>query len=80
MSEILKTLNAVFCDVFEDEDLSITRETSAGDIDGWDSLTHVTLILQVEREFGVRFSSSEVASLRSVGDLEALVAARSATA
>ena len=77
MSEIMTALNAVFRDVFDDEDLSIKPETSAADIDGWDSLTHVTLILQVERTFGVRFTSSEVAALRSAGDLEALVAARS---
>lgn len=79
MSEVLSALNAVFCDVFEDETLTITRDTGAADIEGWDSLTHVTLILQVERAFGVRFSSSEVAALRSAGDLEALVAARSPT-
>ena len=79
MSEILSALNAVFCEVFEDETLNITRDTSAADIEGWDSLTHVTLILHVERTFGVRFSSSEVAALNSAGDLEALVGARSAT-
>jgi len=77
MSEIMRALNSVFRDVFDDEDLSIKPETSAADIDGWDSLTHVTLVLQVERTFGVRFTSSEVAALRSAGDLEALVAARS---
>jgi acyl carrier protein len=77
MSEIMRALNAVFRDVFDDEHLSIKPETSAVDIEGWDSLTHVTLILQVERTFGVRFTSSEVAALRSAGDLEALVAARS---
>jgi acyl carrier protein len=78
MPEIMSALNAVFCEVFEDEDLSITRETSAADIEGWDSLTHVTLILHVEKAFGVRFSSSEVSRLESAGDLEALIAARSA--
>jgi acyl carrier protein len=78
MPEIMSALNAVFCEVFEDDGLSITRDTSAADIDGWDSLTHVTLILHVEKAFGVRFSSSEVSGLETAGDLEALIAARSA--
>ena len=79
MSEILSALNLVFCEVFEDETLNITRQTSASDIEGWDSLTHVTLVLHVEKAFGVRFSSSEVSALRNAGDLEALVAARAET-
>lgn len=73
----MRALSDVFRDVFEDDHLSINRETTAADIDGWDSLTHVTLILQVERVFGVRFTSSEVSALRSAGDLEDLVAGRS---
>jgi len=76
MNGISSELTAVFRDVFEDDSLAITRETSARDVTGWDSLMHVTLILQVERRFGVRFSSSEVAMLRNAGELQDLIRAR----
>ena len=49
------------------------RSTSAADVDDWDSLMHVTLVLRVESEFGVRFSSGEVSALSTVGDLMDLV-------
>ena len=78
MNDRLARLNEVFRDVFEDDELSVTRQTTAKDIEGWDSLMHVTLLINVEKAFGVKFSSSEVANLKSVGDLSDLVEARSA--
>ncbi len=65
----MQHLNELFRGVFDDEDLVITRETSARDIDDWDSLMHVTLLLTVEKGFGIRFSSSQVAGLTDVGQL-----------
>ncbi len=79
MSDCMARLNEVFCDVFQDEDLVITRETTAHDVVGWDSLMHVTLIVNVERAFGVRFSSAEVAVLKNVGELVDFIARRTAT-
>ena len=76
MNGISSELTAVFRDVFEDDALVVARETSARDVPGWDSLMHVTLILQVERRFGVRFSSGEVAMLRNAGELQDLINAR----
>lgn len=76
MQETLNRLTKVFRDVFEREDLQISAETSAEDIDNWDSLTHVTLMIKVERTFGVRFSSSEVARLQTVGELTQLIETR----
>jgi len=73
MSSTLDRLTEVFQDVFEEDDLLITRETTAADVEDWDSLMHVTLIVNVEREFGVRFKSSDVSALASVGDLIALI-------
>lgn len=74
MSETtLQRVNEVFREVFGNEELAVTRATTAADVDGWDSLTHVTLVLRVEREFGIRFKSSAVAELQSVGDLIDLV-------
>lgn len=76
MGEISAKLTDIFRDVFEDDDLVIARDTRASDVAGWDSLMHVTLILHVEKAFGVRFSSSEVAMLRDAGELQDLVDAR----
>jgi acyl carrier protein len=72
-SERLERLGDIFRDVFNDEDLVISRETSAKDVDEWDSVMHVSLIVNVEKVFGVRFSSSEVAKLQNVGELADLI-------
>jgi acyl carrier protein len=73
MNPELKALTEVFQQVFEDDELTITHETKATDIDSWDSLMHVSLILAVEKRFRVRFSSSEVSSLMNVGMLIDLI-------
>jgi len=73
MSQTLEELNEVFQEVFEDDDLSVRAQTSAKDIDEWDSLMHVNLVLAVESRFGVRFTSTEVAGLKDVGELVELV-------
>jgi acyl carrier protein len=78
MSETLDRLSAVFQQVFDDDELEVSRETTAKDVEGWDSLMHVTLLINVEKALGVKFSSSEVASLKSVGDLVDLIEAKQA--
>jgi len=70
---MLEELQEVFRSTFEDDELVISRDTSAKDVAGWDSLTHVTLLVSLERRFGIRFKSSEVADLKNVGDLLDLV-------
>ena len=67
--QILERLRGVFCDVFDADDLTVTRQSTAADVPGWDSLMHVRLILEAEKVFGVRFTTSEVASLANVGEL-----------
>jgi len=66
-------LQEVFRDVFDDDELTITPETTADDVEDWDSLQHVTLVVNVEAAFGVKFSSLEVAGLKNVGQLIGLV-------
>jgi acyl carrier protein len=77
MEDRLERLNQVFRDVFDDDELNITRQTTAKDVEGWDSLMHVTLVVNVEKAFKVKFSSSEVAALQNVGELLDLINARS---
>ena len=75
MTDTFDKLTDVFRDVFDDEELTVTRETTASDVPAWDSLMHVTLIVAVEKSFGVRFKSSDVASLQNVGELVDLIEA-----
>lgn len=78
MRDTLEQLQIVFNEVFQDDETKLIRETSAADIEAWDSLSHVTLVLRVESHFGVRFSSSEIAGLKNVGELVDLVGVKSA--
>ncbi len=74
--QIYDRLAKIFHEVFEDDSVGLTPELTAKDVDGWDSLTHIRLILTVEKAFKIRFSTSEVGKLKNVGDLVALVKAR----
>ena len=76
MSATLTQLQDVFRDVFEDDALTVGRETTADDVPEWDSLKHVALIVNVEKAFGIRFSSLEVAGLKDVGELVDMIEAK----
>lgn len=71
--EILTRLQDVFRNVFDEDTLVISRETTAQDIEAWDSVQNVMLMMEVEGAFGVRFSTPEIAYLKNVGDLADLV-------
>jgi acyl carrier protein len=73
---IYARLAEIFNDVFEEDSISVTPELSAKDVDGWDSLTHIRLVLTIEKAFKVKFSTSEIGKLQNVGDLVALIKAR----
>lgn len=72
-SEIIEQLTPIFRDVLDDDDLTITHTTEAADVDGWDSLAHIHLVVSIEKAFKMRFSAEEVSSLENVGDLVALI-------
>lgn len=69
----MSQLTPVFQEVFEDDELEVTRETTAHDIEDWDSIMHVALLLSVESAFGVRFNSSHVSGLKNVGQLADMI-------
>jgi acyl carrier protein len=73
MTNTLTQVTQVFQDVFNDNELVVSRATSAKDIPDWDSVMHVSLIIAVEKAFGIRFTSSEVGRLKTVGDLLDLI-------
>jgi acyl carrier protein len=62
--------------VFDDDTIEVTPTLTAKDVDGWDSLNHIRLILTVEKAFNVKVSTSEIGSLENVGDLVKLIKAR----
>tara|TARA_B110000037_G_C16833245_1_gene388681 strand:- start:137 stop:376 length:240 start_codon:yes stop_codon:yes gene_type:complete len=66
--KILKKVNEVFIDVLEEEVL-IKEEFSSNDVDGWDSLTHIMLIVEIEKKFQIKFLSSEIVSWKNVGEM-----------
>lgn len=68
-SEILAKLQEIFRDVLDCEDIVLAEHTSAADIEEWDSLANVQLIVEIEHEFGVRFTSVEIPSWKNVGDM-----------
>jgi len=67
--EILKKLNEVFRDVFDDDTLVITEQTGPDDVDDWDSLAQISLIAAVENEFGVRLDTKTALHLKTVGEI-----------
>jgi acyl carrier protein len=69
-------LDKIFQDIFDDPSLQITESTTASDIDAWDSLTHIDLIVQVEKEFKIKLSTGEVRGLKDVGDFITLIAGK----
>ena len=74
--QIYARLTQIFEDVFDEDSIQVTPELSAKDVDGWDSLAHIRLILTIERAFKVKFSTSEIGKLQNVGELVALIKAR----
>lgn len=74
MNEIYNRLNAVFREVFDDESITVSENTTAADIEDWDSLTHIQLIAAVEHEFGVKFSMKQVSSMKNVGEMAQTIA------
>lgn len=71
--EVYETLNEVFRDVFDDESISVTDETTADDIEDWDSLEHINLIAAVELEFGVKFNMGQVVTMKNVGEMVTII-------
>lgn len=70
--EIYEKLNEVFSDVF-DEDITVSAETTSADIEDWDSLTHITLISEVEDTFGIKFSMKAVLEMKNVGEMVEII-------
>lgn len=74
--EIYKELDEVFQDVFDDEDIHVEDSTTADDIEDWDSLEHINLVVAIENKFGIKFNMNEVTSLKNVGEMVDIIIER----
>lgn len=74
--EVVSKLTGIFRDVLDHPDLTLTNELTADKVDGWDSLSHIDLLVAIERAFKIKFATREVTSLKNVGALIDLVMAK----
>lgn len=75
-NEIVERLTVIFRKVFNDSSIIITDTLSAEDVDTWDSLSHMLMISEVEKEFGVKFKLKDLNKMKQVGDLVSLIETR----
>ena len=73
----LSKLQSIFREVLDDDQLSLAAETTAEEVPAWDSLSHLTLVAEIEKEFGIKFALGELQTLKNVGDMVDLVNAKS---
>ena len=73
---IVEGLNEVFRDVFDDENISVNDKTTAADVNGWDSLEHINLIVAMEEKFNMKFSMGEVTGMKNVGEMVDIILKR----
>ena len=71
--ELMQRLQPLFVDVMDDKNLKINPEMSAKDVDEWDSITHISLLVAIEDEFGLRFGVAETKSLKNIGEMVTLI-------
>lgn len=76
MRDIKGELQEIFRDLFDDDDIVLQDGTTASDIQGWDSLNNVKLVVQIEKRFNMRFKTGEVVGLKNVGELLKLIEER----
>lgn len=75
-TEILAKLQEIYQDILDNEDIELTETTTADDVEEWDSLSHVQLVVAIEKEFKIKFTSKEILSWRNVGDLVDCIAGK----
>ena len=74
--EVFEKLNEIFRDNFDDDGIVLTEETSSADIEGWDSLEQINLVVAIQNAFSVRFSIEEVSAMKNVGEMATAIQAK----
>ena len=72
-NEVMGLLYPIFRDVFDDDEIVIDANTTAKDIDDWDSLTNIRLLISIEKVFDIRFTAAEISDLENVGEMVELI-------
>lgn len=72
-TEVYDELNGVFRQVLEDDTIELTPATTAEDVEGWDSMNHIFIVVELEKRFGVKFHAAEMEELKNVGELATLL-------
>lgn len=71
--EVFERVNEVFRDVFDDDEITVGEETTADDIEDWDSLEHINLVAAIEKEFSMKFTMGQVVSMKNVGEMVTII-------
>jgi acyl carrier protein len=66
--QVFERVNSIFRDVFDDDSIIVNDKTTADDIEDWDSLEHINLVVELENKFGMKFTLSDVTTMKNVGD------------
>lgn len=74
--EVMERLNGVFRNMFDDESIELNDNTTSDDIEDWDSLEHINLLVAVEQEFNMKFNMNEVTSMKNVGEMVDIILSR----
>ncbi len=70
---ILEQINVIGRDVFDDESIVLSESTTANEVEDWDSITHVQLLFSIEKQFGIKFTSAEIAKFKNIGEIVACI-------
>lgn len=68
-NSIIKQVNDIFIDVLDNEDIKLTPETTASDVEDWDSLNHIQLVVAIEKHFKMRFTTAQINGWKNVGEM-----------
>ena len=74
--EVYESLTEIFRDVFDDDEITLNDETTADDIEEWDSLEHINLVVEIENEFSIKFNMGEINKMKNVGEMVDLIMER----
>ncbi len=74
--EVFERLNKVFQDIFDDDSIVVNEETTSADIEDWDSLEHINLVVAIEQEFNMKFNMNEVTTMKNVGEMVSIILSR----
>ncbi len=69
INEVMDQITTIFRDILDNEDITLTGESTADDIEEWDSLTHIQLIVALEKHFKIKFTTQEITSYKNVGEM-----------